>query len=420
MNRRTDYALARGELLFMRKRYEQALQEFLAILTLNSKNCEAMAMVSFCHAHLRRFPSARQAAHDAIAIDPLNAEGYYALAWLLHIDYQFASACPGEVTMRDSRLDKTHKRLRLAGSACAQALEIAPRDARLLLLNSVICHNRLKFADALQAANDALAIAPTSADVQRLRARILALLGDATAAREAMARAFLLEPNNAQSHAAAGWISLSAYDLPAAREHFLEALRLDPLPPDARKGLLLALRATFWFYRPFLRVTMPLQKYLGTAIVGPMVILYVGVTLFLLYYGLGLFECDPFDLYFDGFTFVPPHHPAALVIGGSAITVFLALAAAWSIGNFLLLFHPIGRAILTRPQIIASTLVTGLIFSVVICTAVFAYVPAVEVRHLKTLAILAFFAVGAGLFIVAGLAVRRTLPLSQPCPPASQ
>ena len=55
------------------------------------------------------------------------------------------------------------------------------------------------------------------------------------------------------AHTSAGWQAVMEGDHKKANEHFLEALRLNPMNENARMGLIESYRARSWFYRSYLR-----------------------------------------------------------------------------------------------------------------------------------------------------------------------
>src|SRR5580658_256855 len=68
------------------------------------------------------------------------------------------------------------------------------------------------------------------------------------------------DPQNASTHASAGWAALQRGERRVAEEHFLEALRLEPGSENARHGLLNSFRARSPFYRAYLAYCFWMQQ----------------------------------------------------------------------------------------------------------------------------------------------------------------
>ncbi len=213
-----------------------------------------LARISHCHRLLGHYVQARQAAEEAIAADPGWAWGHYALAWAFYGDQHFACRREGEVSPRGRGAVPWHHRYTFAQSSICEAIRLDPANANFFLLKSMILFDAGKVIESQAAADAGLTLDPVNAGCLRMKALALRYFGDAVGAQAASFAALAQEPQSALSHASAGWTSMQARRYPAARYHFMEALRIDPGLLTAKKGLLGALRAQYAFYRPLLWV----------------------------------------------------------------------------------------------------------------------------------------------------------------------
>jgi tetratricopeptide (TPR) repeat protein len=85
-----------------------------------------------------------------------------------------------------------------------------------------------------------------------LRALALQRLGRKQEAEAVIAQALMLGPNNDFTHTAQGWRLLQKHKPKAARDHFLEALRINPQNRWARSGLASARAASRSYLLVFL------------------------------------------------------------------------------------------------------------------------------------------------------------------------
>lgn len=112
------------------------------------------------------------------------------------------------------------------------------------------CHlGKKEWQTALDSAEHGLSIDPESVTCNNVRAMALVQLGRKAEAGQTLDAALARQPDNAFSHANMGWTCLDQGDHLKAREHFREALRLDPNLDYARAGLVEALKAKNILYR---------------------------------------------------------------------------------------------------------------------------------------------------------------------------
>lgn len=177
--------------------------------------------------------------------------------------------------------------------AARRAVALAPEDAFARSVMALAMNANAKdgqtaaIKEALQQAEEALALDPDSdfshAVLARLHLRLrdypraevaaraaLALDTENSMAAEVLSIALLNQKKDADNqdliryqlerdaeddsaHTSAGWMAVMKGDHKAANQHFLEALRLNPMNENARMGLIESYRARSWFYRSYLR-----------------------------------------------------------------------------------------------------------------------------------------------------------------------
>jgi tetratricopeptide (TPR) repeat protein len=217
--------------------------------------------------------------------------------------------------------------LRGALQAAQQGLALNPTcpQSRNALANAYTKLGRWTKAEA--ACRRILAVEPDDGPGLNLLAQALRHQGRWKESRETVARLLALMPDNAFGHANAGYAALAAGDHLRANEHFLEALRMNPPFDLARRGLLSSLRSRIWLLR--------LNRYLylpGAWRNGVIAVAVLGTMLMLSQYGELLEKAYPRVADALGWSF----------FGGCLFYVFLSFLTLF-VGNFLLLFDPLGR-----------------------------------------------------------------------------
>lgn len=219
--------LARAEVLLAQSRPADAEREALQALAQNPQDASAHAMLALCRVQQDRAADALEEARQAVGLAPDEAPFHRILGLVLH------------------RLDREREAL-----ACVdEALRLDPNDTDAHVLRAVIHLALRQWIRALQSAEDALALDPEHVEAANVRAMALVRLGRKEEATLTVDHALHREPDNALSHANQGWNCLHANDPRRAKEHFREALRLDPTLDYAREGMLEALKARNPVYR---------------------------------------------------------------------------------------------------------------------------------------------------------------------------
>ena len=223
------------------------------------------------------------------------------------------------------------------------ALEPHAPDPYALLAQIMLV--RKCYADALYAADEALATDPEHVLALNLRSAALIKLGRREESATAISGALREDPDNPWTHANYVWGLLEAGDHRAAAEHFGLALRREPGLDLARAGMVEALKAKNPLYRLYLRYAFFMSRLTANYQWGVIIGFYV---LFRIQRG------------------VAASQPAlAPVI--NPLLVFLAVVArsTWTlgpVGDLLLRLDPHGRYLLNKREIrIADAVGIGLL-----------------------------------------------------------
>lgn len=304
--------------------------------------------------NLGRYPEAEHAFREALGINPDDAFALHQLATcLFHL----------------------HGRQKEALEIIGRAIEIEPEESEHFVLRSFIFSALSRPKEALEASRLALALEPYStfafasqsqaylgverwADAEKSARQALALDSDNALAANQLAQALRLQnklaedrehlegmlardPEDAFTHANAGWSALQRGDHRAAETHFRESLRLDPDFDHAREGLLNSFRARSAFYRAYLKYTFAMQRLSGGSRWAVVLGLYFGVKLS--------------NYAFRGGTY----QFVGIAISAIYFVLVLWVWIARGVGNFILLFDRFAKHALRRSERVEAIAVGG-------------------------------------------------------------
>jgi tetratricopeptide (TPR) repeat protein len=222
--------LNRAQSLMDVDRYDMALKELEKTMELNPDNGQAWLLMLICYTKMGRIDKAIDIARQLLSVHPEEPLIYFLLA----------------LNLVDKEELKEAEEIALAG------LNIAPNYVNLFGVLGRIHLIRKDWEKALEYANEGLAIDPSAVDCLNIRVKALTQLGRKEELKASMEDTLSAAPNNPYTHNNIGWSKLQSGDHQGAKEHFAEALRINPNLEDARVGLLEALKAKNFFYRIFL------------------------------------------------------------------------------------------------------------------------------------------------------------------------
>jgi tetratricopeptide (TPR) repeat protein len=233
-----DAAFARGRLLQSQHRLPDAVACYKQALEVDPQHTPSYLMLALCWMEQDdTAPQSVDAAKHAVALEPENAFARSVYALALN-----ANAKDGQTgAIKD---------------ALQQAEEATGLDPDADFGHAVAARLHLRLRDYPKAEASARAA--------------LALDTENTMAAEVLSIALLLQKKDADNkdlidyqlqrnaeddnaHTSAGWMAVMHGDHLKANQHFLEALRLNPMNENARMGLIESFRARSWFYRTYLR-----------------------------------------------------------------------------------------------------------------------------------------------------------------------
>lgn len=233
-----EAAFARGRLLQSQHRTQDAIACYQQALELDAHHTPSFVMLALCWMDDdETAPKSVDAAKRAVALEPENAFARSVLALALN-----ANAKDGQTGA--------------IKEALKQAEEAVGIDPDSDFSHAVLSRLYLRLRDFPQA--EASARAALSLDTENtMAAEVLSaalLLQKKDGDNKDLIR-YQLERNadDDSAHTSAGWMAVMEGDHKKANEHFLEALRLNPMNENARMGLIESFRARSWFYRTNIR-----------------------------------------------------------------------------------------------------------------------------------------------------------------------
>ena len=225
-----------------------------------------------------------------------------------------------------------------------RAIELDPDEPRCFatLASAHLATRRWK--RAALAAEEGLALDPSHEECLNARAFANTQLGRGAAASEDLAAALHHDPDNPTTHFNLGWNALQGGRSRQAREHFREALRLQPGWEPARKGLVEAIKSSNPLLRPIFWVLLQFTKLPPKAVIA---VLIASVVLRKVLAGL---------------TESYPDYAAPLwILYWAIVGLVLFSLVVDPILDVLLLLHPDGRYALSAREKLRGGVVLGLL-----------------------------------------------------------
>ena len=321
--------LLRGLQLKELGRYAEAESAFKEALAHEPNDAFTLHQLAGCQWRLPgRQKEALQTINQAIGVEPNEPEHHILRAFIL---------C-------------SLTRPKEALAAARTAIELSPVDSSAFSAEAQAHLQLENWPLAEKAARQALALDADHIVAANQLAQALRLQNKQAETEAHLAGMLARDPDDAFTHASAGWSALQRGQHREAEVHFREALRLNPDFDYAREGLLNSFRARSPLYRAYLKYSFAMAR-LGR---GTRLAVVIGLVLanLVAHYIPGVLGYALVALYF---VFV--------------LWVWLARP----VGNFLLLFDSFAKyALRRREKIEASVVGSGLLIgvaSIVICVA---------------------------------------------------
>jgi len=231
--------IMRGLQLKQLGRYEEAAKAFMEALAQEPNDAFALHQLAGCQ---WRIPEQRKEALEtidrAIAIEPVEAEHHVLRAFIL------------------CALDRPKESL----ESTRMALTIEPNDSLAHTAEAQAYLQMENWPLAERSAREALALDADNTGAANQLAQALRLQNKLAENAEHLAGMLARDPEDAFTHANAGWTELQRGRHQEAEAHFREALRLDPDFEYAREGLLTSFRARSPLYRGYLKYTFAMAR----------------------------------------------------------------------------------------------------------------------------------------------------------------
>lgn len=319
--------LERARLLLQQGRITDAVQQLKNVLGQDAENVDALAMMARCQFAQKNFEAGITTMQSVLALEPGSYHFY-----LLGFGYYSAS------------------KNTLAMEAFQQSQSMDPWFVENYGLMSHVLLERKNFQEALDMANEGLAIEPENITCLNARSIALNKMRKTADAIDTMHNALAQDPDNAYTHCTVGWNYLEKGQHKTATRHFKEALRINPQMHNAQEGLKEALKSKIAPYRWLLlysfwlnnqgkkmRWIIPIALYLAVRVASSLLRLQGG-------------------------------NETIITVLISAYLLFIL--TSWLItplANFFLLFHPDGKYALTQTEkntalSVMASLTMGLLF----------------------------------------------------------
>lgn len=223
--------LQRGLQLFELGRFKESIPYFQNALTENAKDFSAKYFLAQCYFQLNEINKALTITTDLRKDYPNAAEIYFLLS---------------QIYLHEGKLEDANENV-------DKALEIDPDDENHFGQKAYILINSKQFESALDFANEGLRINSKNTFCLNARTTALTKLNRKEEAASSIENLLNDNPENAYSHANAGWSHLESNKPNEALKHFKEALMLDPNLDYARSGMLAAMKSKNKIYNLYLR-----------------------------------------------------------------------------------------------------------------------------------------------------------------------
>jgi tetratricopeptide (TPR) repeat protein len=320
--------LQRGSILLGQNRYREALPYFQAAIAANPDSPVGYAELARCW---NEIPAERhkaiKAIDRAISLAPTSSYYYGFKSWILVCQMRNGAAI----------------------QAASKGIALDPNCLLSLngLANAYTRRQQWKKAEAY--CLRILELSPNDNAALNLLAQALRRMGRWKECRAVVTQILAAEPEDAFGQTNAGYGALSVGDHLRANDHFLQALRMNPQFDTARRGLLASLRARIWVIRFNSRVACLMSGVLSRPAT------FLNLSLFVL--GFIGFVCVLAGV---GQLLNNIYPNGGVLVLGCVFGVFLLYlylsALVFLMGNFLLLFDPLGRHALSLEEKLKASL----------------------------------------------------------------
>jgi tetratricopeptide (TPR) repeat protein len=322
--------IQRASLLLEQGRVNDAIRELKTLLQLEPENAQALCLYGRCFFKKKDYEQGMEMIRSALRIHPLSSYCFY----LLGFGYY-------RMDMHAAALENLER-----------AISLSPHSAEYYGMSAHVLIAEKQFQQALDKANEGLALDAESINCLNARSIALNKLKRTDAAIQTMQDALAKDPENEMTHLTIGWNLLEKGDHNQAAVHFREALRINPDNENARIGLKEALKSRIPPYKWLLSYSFWVNNR------GKKARRIAPVVTFLL---------------FRLVIAVMRSNEYTAAAGGIIVGIYLLFViSSWIINplaNFFLLFHRDGKyALDLTEKRTAVSVVVSLVLGLVLCT----------------------------------------------------
>lgn len=302
--------IERAKLLLKQKRYKEAEQHAAAVLQTNPNDAEALQVIGHCRLDTGKYTEAIELFKRCLGLRPDDDYVHYLAAFAYY---------------RSKQNDE-------AVAFLKSAIGLNPYASSYYGLYAYIMLDKRFFEEALEKANQGLAV--NAGDLTCLNARSQALfrLKDKEAAYDTIKEALSIDPDDDFTHTNFGWHFMEAGKHKKAREHFRQALRINPNNDRARVGYKESLKANLPPYRWMLMFSLWLSSKSKAARWGVVIAIWASARL-----ATGVSDAAGYSM-------------LSYILAGLYILFVVFSWVGTSIANAMLLLTSEGKYVLTKAE----------------------------------------------------------------------
>ncbi len=249
--------IQRARLLLQQGRVKDAEQEISYALRENPEDADALMLLAECKIDTKQWDEGLRLLQNAASYMPYYHRIYYLIAFCYY-----------------RKGDKG-----LAVDELKKAIELNPEASAYYGLYAYILLDMHRYTEALEKANEGLAVYAEDLTCLNARSQALIRLKNKDEAFETIREALSVDPEDDFTHTNVGWIYLEKGKHTDARQHFREALRINPNNKRAKQGYKESLKARLPPYRWLLMFSLWLSAKSKQARWATVIIIWASVRL---------------------------------------------------------------------------------------------------------------------------------------------
>ena len=306
--------IQRARLLLSQGRIKDAEKEIGYALRETPDDADALLVLAECKIESKQFADAENLLNQSAGLNPESDRPHYLLGF---VHYQ-----KNDISSAKRELDR--------------AIQLNPWVAAYFGLYAYIFMDEKNYRAALDKADTGLAVNAEDLTCLNARSQALFRLKSKDAAYDTIKEALAVNPEDDFTHTNIGWHFLEQGKHKNAREHFREALRINPNNRRAREGYKESLKSKLLPYKWMLMFSLWLSSKTKKARWVVVIVIWLGVRLL-----SGVSDAAGWGLL------------AYLIIGVYILFVVFSWVGT-SLANLMLLLSPEGKYVLVKNEKIAA------------------------------------------------------------------